>query len=143
MIYTGNYQNCKQGSLISISGDGGKEAGYKGPKFSLLAPKLSFWQKWHDNIGLVSEEMNNDYYITEYYRQVLLHLDPAYLVQQLDNSVLLCYEESQQFCHRHIVAAWLELKTGLVIPEIKIENNQIIVQDKPRTIKSKVRTLIK
>lgn len=25
----------------------------------------------------------------------------------LDNSILLCWEPSSEFCHRHIVAAWL------------------------------------
>lgn len=31
----------------------------------------------------------------------------AAAAQKLNNSVLLCWEPSEQFCHRHIVAAWL------------------------------------
>ena len=31
------------------------------------------------------------------------------IYDQLDNSILLCYEDNNQFCHRHLVAAWFEL----------------------------------
>lgn len=75
--------------------------------FSLLAPKLSFWKVWHknQNFGMISEEENNKYYVEHYYEQVLLKLDPEEIYRELDNSILLCYEENTEFCHRHIVAA--------------------------------------
>ena len=61
MIKTGNYKNFESClfKTVSISGDRGKGANYKGDCYPSLAPKLSFWKKWHDNIGNVSEEKNN------------------------------------------------------------------------------------
>ncbi len=105
MIYTGNYNNCKDGNIISISGDKGKSIGYNGRSFSLLAPKLSFWKEWHNNIGKISKQENDDFYILEYYKKVLANLDAREIYNQLNESVLLCYEEPLEFCHRHIVAA--------------------------------------
>ena len=35
-----------------------------------------------------------------------------------DGDVLLCYEAPGQFCHRHLVAAWLR-KHGVTVEELK------------------------
>jgi hypothetical protein len=34
-----------------------------------------------------------------------------------DGSVLLCYEPAGEFCHRRILAEWIEQETGMEIPE--------------------------
>lgn len=122
MIYTCSYKNFKTDLLkgVSISVDRGKGEGWSKDFYSVLAPKLSFWKIWHENIGKISDDDNNKYYIEEYYKQVLAHLDPLKIYRELDYSFLLCYEESEDFCHRHIVAAWFELFLGLDVREVKV-----------------------
>lgn len=46
-IFTGNYEECKIGNLISISGDRGKSVGFTGKSIPQLAPKRKFWEIWH------------------------------------------------------------------------------------------------
>ena len=41
------------------------------------------------------------------YRQKLAGLHPAQVAGDLDGKILLCYEKSDAFCHRHIVRSWL------------------------------------
>ena len=53
-IFTGNYDECKVGNLISISGDRGRSVGFVGKAIPQLAPKRSFWNIWHENIGKIS-----------------------------------------------------------------------------------------
>ena len=55
MIYTGSYENYKYvpERFVSISGDKGKSANFNGKTYSKLAPKLSFWKIWHENIGII------------------------------------------------------------------------------------------
>ena len=36
----------------------------------------------------------------------------------MDYSFLLCYEDNDEFCHRHIVAAWFELFLGLEVVQV-------------------------
>jgi len=36
--------------------------------------------------------------------------------------ILLCYEKPNEFCHRHIVAAWFEILLGIHVPEIMLNN---------------------
>ena len=124
MLYTGSYDNnCKASQkchLVSISGDHGLKAGFTGDKCSSLAPKLEFWKTWEANIGKISTPVNNTYYLREYYEGVLKGLDPNLILGTVDyDAILLCYEQPHEFCHRQIVAVWLEEKLQCVVPEVK------------------------
>lgn len=124
-IFTGSYDNCKLGDLVSISGDRGRSVGFTGNAYTKLAPKKEFWKIWHDNIGKISEEENNKYYMEEYYKQVLSKLDAKTVFEELSkfgkNVVLLCFEGNNDFCHRQLVAVWLERELGIKVPEIAID----------------------
>lgn len=137
MIGTSSYKNWQSDKYrtYSISGNRGKDANYQGKCYPELAPKLSFWKIWHDNIGKVSEEENSRYYVQEYWNQVLSRLDPEEVYIELDNSILLCYEPNTEFCHRHIVAAWFEILLGVKVKEVKSKDYQIEEIDRPEYIK--------
>ena len=62
-------------------------------------------------------------------------MNPEEVFNELDNSILLCYEDNLDFCHRHIVAAWFELLLGVTVPEQKADNNKIKTVEKPQYIK--------
>lgn len=145
MIRTGNYKDFKDTKYltVSISGDRGKGANYDGNFYSPLAPKLSFWNVWHNNIGKISEEENNRYYIEEYYKQVLTNLDPEEVYNKLRYNILLCYEDSNQFCHRHIAAAWFELMLGVKVFEVVLEKGLICDGERPSYIKEYLEDIIK
>ena len=139
MIDTSSYTSwCSDKYLTySISGDRGKGVNYQGKCYPKLAPKLSFWQIWHDNIGKISEEANNRFYVQEYWNQVLSKLDPQRVYDELDGSILLCYESTTEFCHRHIVAAWFEILLDKRIPERKANNYEMeeVLEQRPEYIK--------
>lgn len=86
---------------------------WTGDEYKKLAPPA-------DIIKIGDEEL----YTKFYYDKVLSKLNPQEVNDKLgDNAVLLCYEkwadikEGKTFCHRRIVAKWLENNLG-----IKIEN---------------------
>lgn len=137
MISTSSHKDWQSNiyRTCSISGNRGKDANYEGESYPELAPKLSFWKVWHNNIGKISEEENNRYYVQEYWNQVLSKLDPEKVFKDLDYSVLLCYESNTEFCHRHIVAAWFEILLGVKIPESKANGYQVEETDRPEYIK--------
>ena len=139
MIYTSSYKDWKSDKYktYSISGDRGKntEPEYQGEYYQALAPKKDFWKKWHKKIGKISEEENNWYYIQEFWKEVLSKLDPSQVYKELDDSVLLCYESSELFCHRHIVAAWFEILLDVKVPEIVAKGNEFEERERPAYIK--------
>lgn len=51
------------------------------------------------------------------YRAILDRLNPRKVFDDLgDDAILLCWERSGTFCHRHLVADWLR-KSGFVVQE--------------------------
>ena len=136
-IFTGNYEECKAGNLISISGDRGRKVGYTGKAITKLAPKRAFWDIWYNNIGKIPEEENIKYYIEEYYMQVLSKVDIEELLKDEKDPILLCYEKGQDFCHRHVLAEYIEIKYGIKVRDIKIDENLNIEENKrPEYIRS-------
>lgn len=79
---------------------------YSGLSFRALAPKPYFFGKW-------KETHDNDYYVAHYKADVLHGLDANDVVNKLkqlsagSDIALLCYEKPTDFCHRHLVAEWL------------------------------------
>ena len=143
MICTASYKNVINSKyrLVAISGNRGKNADFVGEVFPRLAPKKEFWQIWQDNKGK-NELENNRYYIEEYYKQVLSKLDPLEVYQILDNSILLCYEAYYEFCHRHIVAAWLELSLNVEVKEVYNREYYIGEYPRPTYIKEMLREIM-
>ena len=143
-IYTGNYEECKAGNLISISGDRGRKVGFVGKALPQLAPKKAFWIVVNNNIGKIPEEENRRYYTQEYYRQVLSKIDIEALLENEDHPILLCYEKGQDFCHRHILAEYIEMKYGVTVKDIKIDENLNIEENKrPEYIKGMLEEVMK
>ena len=147
MILTSCYREIDEkkykDQIYSISGDRGRAVDYKGKCYPALAPKRDFWEVWHSNIGKISERENAKYYIDKYYEEVLSKLDVNKVYKELDESILLCYEDARAFCHRHIVAAWFELMLGVRVPEVKIKNGSLVEAPRGNFIKNYLEEVIK
>ena len=88
---------------------------YKGREYKKLAPKYWFFKKY-------KTDGDEEFYTKTYYEEILNKLDPKEVYEELGhNSVLLCWESSEKFCHRHIVAEWLSLSLEIEIKEIEYE----------------------
>lgn len=91
---------------------------YKGAKCKLLAPKYWFYAKY-------KKDGDSDFYTEQYNKEVLNSLTVNDVVTRLrvltrdaSNIILLCYESPDKFCHRHLVAEWLN-KNGYECEEVK------------------------
>lgn len=141
ILGTGNYNNVKSGNTVSVTGDGGNAWGYFGPSYKRLAPKLKTYIPYKKQLDKLNEikdlneykklkRMIEDEYIKSYYNIRLKNLNVFELLNTLkekygENIILLCHEEITEFCHRRLIADYIELETGIYIPEVSITNNQI------------------
>ena len=113
MIYTSYFANIKSlpSHITPISICGKAPESWKGLQYKKLAPKYDFFMEWKKN-------GDNDYYIKCFKEQVLDKLNPMDVIADLarldydfniDKSdiCLICYEKPEEFCHRHLVADWL------------------------------------
>jgi len=54
------------------------------------------------------------------YQEILDRLDPRKVYEDLgENSILICWEAPGKFCHRRLVAEWLEKHLGVTVPELR------------------------
>lgn len=131
---------------IAISGDEGKLVGFVGRTEKRLSPYTFFW-KWKETEKQIEEDFNNNSidqqthrqlklenqwdYIQKFYTKVLKPLNPQEVYEGLgENAVLLCFETPYAFCHRHLVAGWLEMSLGVQIDELGFENDAKVKENK-------------
>lgn len=79
---------------------------FKGATYRKLSPSpdlLSRWKNGLCNKEEYTEEFNE--YLSKLNREEVLH-DLASLTDS-DQIILVCFEKSSDFCHRHLVAEWL------------------------------------
>lgn len=110
--------------FIPISICGKAPDWYDGLQYKKVAPKWGFFKEWKEN-------HDNDFYIEHFQKEVLnplmfqtvlsdlfniLDLETQKNLEKYNmpwftnpniNIVLLCYEKPEDFCHRHLVADWL------------------------------------
>lgn len=124
MIYTSYFAKLKSlpDNIIPISICAKVPDWYKGLQYKKLAPKYDFFMEW-------KRTHNNDYYIKCFKEQVTDQLNVYKTVYELYEKIgiyldeegisfssesanekhicLICYEKPLDFCHRHLVAKWL------------------------------------
>ena len=160
ILGTGSYANIRSGNTVSITGDGGNAWNYFGNAYKKLAPRLVTYLPYASSL----EELNKikddfkkykdlrnkieDEYIKSYYDIRLKDLDVYELINTLYNKfgkdiILLCHEDIDEFCHRRLVADFIELKTGIYIPEVSVDDNGNIKKLEPIRYKNKLKKFMK
>lgn len=117
-IYTSNYARHGNNPLaigISLT----VPDWYEGKRLKYLAPKSDMISK----IKRTEENYNQRKYTRDYLDILKArNVNAERLLDLLpDGALLLCYESPADFCHRHILADWIERKTGIVVREWKNE----------------------
>lgn len=108
--YFGNYRNFPA-NCVAISITQFPPKGWKGLELKSLAPSveklMEFKYKEIDEFMFSQHFLNQlrkDWNFKARIITLLKHLD-----QEYGNVILCCYERPNEFCHRHIVADWLDL----------------------------------
>ena len=95
------------------------KASTKYQAYKKLAPSWSLLGKAKQ--GKIGQEK----YVKIYYQTVLDLHNPMEIVNELlalfgPAPTLLCWEAPDKFCHRRLVANWLEERIGLTVPELDL-----------------------
>lgn len=118
-IYTSYFGNIRRlpTDLVCISICGKAPNWYEGLQYKVVAPKYKFFMEWKEN-------KDNDFYIEHFNKEVLDMLSVKKVYDDLEkmtkgrDCVLLCYERPEDFCHRHLVAKWLEDNLNISVIEL-------------------------
>ena len=163
ILGTGSYAKVKSGNTVSVTGDGGNAWGYFGPSYKKLAPKLvtyvPYAEKYNKLLKFKRESLRlQEYlelkkqieyeYIKSYYDIRLKDLDVMELLNTLynrfgNNIILLCHESEDEFCHRRLIADYIEIKSGIYIPEVSVDKNGYVKKLQPIRYKKMLKTIMK
>ena len=100
----------KHNDAVSIAGKA--PPGFTGRQYKDLAPLYWFYAKY-------KEDGDEAFYTAKYREEILDKLDPQKVYEDLgEDAILLCWEGSGKFCHRRLVAAWLEEILGIEVAEL-------------------------
>lgn len=75
---------------------------------------------------MLKDGVSREQYIDAFKNKVLKSVDPVEFLHECEaigegqDVALLCYEKPTDFCHRHLVADWLENETGIIITEFGV-----------------------
>lgn len=129
MVYTsyfGNIQRILKSehnpvTFVSIAGK--SPDWFAGTEKKMLAPSYDIFKEYKET-GDINQ------YTKRFYAERLAQLDPDDTLLELiaasgnfkgfnylPNTILLCYETPDKFCHRHLVADWLNKATNVQIVE--------------------------
>jgi len=85
---------------------------YRDREYKKLAPKYWLLMKY-------KKDKDSNFYTAHYYEEILNKLDPQKTFNELGkDAILLCWEKSGEFCHRHLVSQWLSKNLGIKIQEV-------------------------
>ena len=86
-------------------------------------------------------------WIHPYFYKSVYGLFPT--IQVNNNIILLCHElpslilNNEHFCHRILISNWIELETGIIIPEVAIDSTGNIKIEEMYDLKPRIKKLIK
>lgn len=162
ILGTGSYDTVKFGNTVSITGDGGNAWNYFGPAYKKLAPRLMTYLRYADalkDLEKIKDSMPiEEYtkkkrkieftYIKSYYETRLKNLEMEDFLKTLEakfgtNIIFLCHEPVNEFCHRRVLADYIELQTGVYIPEVKIMSNDEFTLKQPLNYKQELKRIMK
>jgi len=163
LLWTCSYETVKAGNTVSITGDGGNAWNYYGPSYKKLAPRLvtytPYAEKYNHLLELRQEALRlqeyldyrkqiEEEYIRSYYETRLKGLDIDELFKTLEekfgqNIIFLCHESIEEFCHRRLVADYIELQTGIYIPEVAVSENGFVKKLNPIRYKNRLEKIMK
>lgn len=140
MISTSSYNNYVNGKYKAYSIDG-MTPDY--PVYEkLLYPDMTK-EIYDNNVGNLSDEDNKRRLIEEYYKKVLVKLDPAEVFRELGDCFLLSREESDDISNRHIVACWFEILLNDKVEEYRVNEFTTEVLERPAYIKEYLESIMR
>lgn len=95
-----------------------------GPSIKYVSPS---WDILHNS-------KSEDEYVQRFNSEILAHRDPKVFLSNIEKMskgkdvALCCFEKPDEFCHRHLVAKWMNEQLGLGVEEYGISHNPICTE---------------
>ena len=97
---------------------------FTGPSLKMVSPSYD----------ILHNSKDHDDYERRFFSEILEKRDPKVFLSNIEilakgkDVALCCYEKPGDFCHRHLVAKWMNEKLGLQIEEFGVSKNPTYIE---------------
>lgn len=127
--YFGNIKELKKAGIIPVSIARWLPKWYNGIALKNVAPTPS----------MLKDDITRDEYIARY-KAMIKNVNAKEFIETLSYftkgqpCALLCYEKPNEFCHRHLLAEYLNKELGLNIQEFNLNTGKEIPKAEPQEL---------
>ena len=122
--YFANLKNLEKDDIVPIGICCYPPKWFKGPNLRAIAPSPDILEKCKSSHAEYEKRYRTE--VLSLFKDANILLERISFMSCGKDAALCCYEKPSDFCHRHIVAKWLEEQTGIKVEEFeKTEETKI------------------
>lgn len=122
--YFANLKNLEKDDIVPIGICCYPPKWFKGPNLRAIAPSPDILEKCKSSHAEYEKRYRTE--VLSLFKDANILLERISFISGGKDAVLCCYEKPSDFCHRHILAKWLEEQTGIKVEEFeKTEETKI------------------
>lgn len=122
--YFANLKNLEKDDIVPIGICCYSPKWFKGPNLRAIAPSPDILEKCKSSHAEYEKRYRTE--VLSLFKDANILLERISFISGGKDAALCCYEKPSDFCHRHILAKWLEEQTGIKVEEFeKTEETKI------------------
>lgn len=122
--YFANLKNLEKDDIVPIGICCYPPKWFKGPNLRAIAPSPDILEKCKSSHVEYEKRYRTE--VLSLFKDANILLERISFISGGKDAALCCYEKPSDFCHRHILAKWLEEQTGIKVEEFeKAEETKI------------------
>lgn len=122
--YFANLKNLEKDDIVPIGICCYPPKWFKGPNLRAIAPSPDILEKCKSSHAEYEKRYRTE--VLSLFKDATILLERISFISGGKDAALCCYEKPSDFCHRHILAKWLEEQTGIKVEEFeKTEETKI------------------
>ena len=122
--YFANLKNLEKDDIVPIGICCYPPKWFKGPNLRAIAPSPDILEKCKSSHAEYEKRYRTE--VLSLFKDANILLERISFLSGGKDAALCCYEKPSDFCHRHILAKWLEGQTGIKVEEFeKTEETKI------------------
>lgn len=122
--YFANLKNLEKDDIVPIGICCYPPKWFKGPNFRAIAPSPDILEKCKSSHAEYEKRYRTE--VLSLFKDANILLERISFISGGKDAALCCYEKPSDFCHRHILAKWLEEQTRIKVEEFeKTEETKI------------------
>ena len=122
--YFANLKNLEKDDIVPIGICCYPPKWFKGPNLRAIAPSPDILEKCKSSHAEYEKRYRTE--VLSLFKDANILLERISFISAGKDAALCCYEKPSDFCHRHILAKWLEEQTGIKVEEFeKTEETKI------------------